>query len=696
MSRLDAPKWGMSTLESCLCMRTLGVYLMSISSSELSTRKQLLVMLSLPLLGLITYAIVTVWGAVSELRATHLSKAAVEAAIATSQLVHEQQKERGLSGGFLASKGQQFGPELGRQRELTNQKLETLKAVARRLSETPVLAEALGQPLELAIGKAGELSDFRPQVDLQAVKAAESFARYTAAISTGVDVISAVAKATNNAEIARDATAYLMFVQAKEFAGRERATLNAAFAAKTFDPESFRRFVGIVSAHDLYMRAFRTFASADASRLADATVKGSDVEEAVRMRKAAFEASPGEELDVPAGQWFKASTARIDLMKAVESKLDEQIVGVLARQEAAAVRTVVLALLASTLATIAALVLGSAMIRRLMRRLGGEPATAAAIAHAIAGGDLTQSIEVTPGDTRSMMAAMRAMQESLREMISSVHAAASEVTSQATRLASASTEVSAASSASSQSAQTIATAVEQLSTSIQSISGNSDAVDATSKQTGEAAMNGKQIVNRTARAMKSIAEVVDASSRSVNELGQQSEEIATIANVIREIADQTNLLALNAAIEAARAGEQGRGFAVVADEVRKLAERTRLSTLKISSTIERIRSCMTEAERTMAAGTTGVRDALAEAERAELSMSNIQSSAAVVISSVDEITTLLREQSSSSKEISQNVSAIAASSAQVSGTVGSMAGIAQHLESLAGSLDRSVRRFQIA
>ncbi len=109
---------------------------------------------------------------------SRLSKAGVEAAIATSQLVHEQQKERELSGGFLASKGQQFGPELASQRELTNQKLYTQKAVARRLREPPVLAEALGQPLDLAIGKADELSDFRRQVDLQAVKSAESFAHW--------------------------------------------------------------------------------------------------------------------------------------------------------------------------------------------------------------------------------------------------------------------------------------------------------------------------------------------------------------------------------------------------------------------------------------------------------------------------------------------------------------------------------------
>ena len=82
---------------------------------------------------------------------------------------------------------------------------------------------------------------------------------------------------------------------------------------------------------------------------------------------------------------------------------------------------------------------------------------------------------------------------------------------------------------------------------------------------------------------------MNESSLQVESLGQSSEEVHNIVDLIKEIADQTNLLALNAAIEAARAGEQGRGFAVVADNVRELAEKTVVAADDIATMIDKMR-----------------------------------------------------------------------------------------------------------
>jgi methyl-accepting chemotaxis protein len=194
--------------------------------------------------------------------------------------------------------------------------------------------------------------------------------------------------------------------------------------------------------------------------------------------------------------------------------------------------------------------------------------------------------------------------------------------------------------------------------------------------------------------MSRISDSVNQSARLIQTLGEHSDQISAIVNVIKEIADQTNLLALNAAIEAARAGEQGRGFAVVADEVRKLAERTSKSTEEISAMISNIQIGTTGAVSSMEEGSTRVRDGVKMARQAGESMLKIRSGAEQVIASVSEIMSALKEQSIASGQVAGNVEQIARMTEQNNAEVQEIARTAEHLEQLAASLQSSVSQFK--
>ncbi|GKT29318.1 Chemotaxis methyl-accepting receptor like protein, partial [Aduncisulcus paluster] len=99
---------------------------------------------------------------------------------------------------------------------------------------------------------------------------------------------------------------------------------------------------------------------------------------------------------------------------------------------------------------------------------------------------------------------------------------------------------------------------------------------------------GQELVGQVVTSIQALEQNSEELKSSMEELGQRTDSIGKVMNVITDIADQTNLLALNAAIEAARAGEAGRGFAVVADEVRKLAEKTMDATKEVGEAITSI------------------------------------------------------------------------------------------------------------
>ena len=337
----------------------------------------------------------------------------------------------------------------------------------------------------------------------------------------------------------------------------------------------------------------------------------------------------------------------------------------------------------------------AAIVRRLLKQLGGEPAYVIDIVRQIAKGNLSEKIATRSDDSTSLLAAMKQMQSGLRDIIGGALRTAEQLTQSARQLAKSSNQVMNAAERQSDATVSMAASVEEMTVCISQISDNAAGAQKHATQTGELARAGSHDVREVVSEMGQISEAVMTSSGVIMSLGEKSHQISNIIQVIKEIADQTNLLALNAAIEAARAGEQGRGFAVVADEVRKLAERTTLSTREIADMIHAIQSGSDDAVAGMTKGSTLVGEGVRMVENAGISMQQIQAGVDKVLASVGDISESLREQNSTSDLIARNIEGIAQMSEETNVIIKDVAASAAELERLANSLKESVGQFTL-
>ena len=195
--------------------------------------------------------------------------------------------------------------------------------------------------------------------------------------------------------------------------------------------------------------------------------------------------------------------------------------------------------------------------------------------------------------------------------------------------------------------------------------------------------------------MDTISETVAKASEVIKALGEESQQISSVVQVIKEVADQTNLLALNAAIEAARAGEQGRGFAVVADEVRKLAERTAQSTGDISAMIGKIQVSATEAVEEMDLVVQQVEAGQSSAQEAGELIRHIHAEAQNVSAAVTGISNALREQSQASQDVARHVESIAQMTDENNAAAEETASGSKLLSKLAQEMAAVVAQFKI-
>ena len=338
---------------------------------------------------------------------------------------------------------------------------------------------------------------------------------------------------------------------------------------------------------------------------------------------------------------------------------------------------------------------GVMLYRSLIRIVGCEPMQAAKMTQCIASGDLTQEITIRRDDQSSLLAAIRGMQDSLRTIIRVIGDSADTLTVSAHDISLAANKVSSAASSQSDKSASMAASIEEMAVSITHITDSAAASHQSAVEAQGLSDVGEAAVAEAIAEMDGISAAVMATAGSVKDLGERSEQISKIVDVIREIADQTNLLALNAAIEAARAGEQGRGFAVVADEVRKLAERTTKATSEIKATVDSVRNGTVKVVNEMAGCSDSVQAGEVLIRRAGETMGKIQNGVGHMMNAAEEISASLREQNTANHDIARNVEGIAQMTEQTSVVVSSVAKSADHLEKLSVSMSESVNKFRI-
>jgi len=316
---------------------------------------------------------------------------------------------------------------------------------------------------------------------------------------------------------------------------------------------------------------------------------------------------------------------------------------------------------------ISGIAIGVVLTRSVTRALGGEPAAVAAVANAVAAGDLTTRIDMTQARPGSVVAAIGHMQESLSDVVRRVRASSDSIATGSSQIATGNADLSQRTEEQAANLEQTAASMEQLTATVQANAETARTATQLAGSATAAAAHGGQVVGQVIQTMEGIT--------------ASSKKIADIIGVIDSIAFQTNILALNAAVEAARAGEQGRGFAVVATEVRTLAQRS-------AQAAREIKSLITESVEKVDAGS----DQVQEAGKA---MNGIVAQVKRVNDLIDEIGSATQEQTQGISQIGDAVSQLDQVTQQNAALVEESAAAAESLKVQAANLVTAVSVFKL-
>jgi methyl-accepting chemotaxis protein PixJ len=311
-------------------------------------------------------------------------------------------------------------------------------------------------------------------------------------------------------------------------------------------------------------------------------------------------------------------------------------------------------------------------------------------------GDLTIRANVTPDEIGTIADSYNAIIRNLRQIVQQVQDASQAVTSTTQDNEVSVNQVVAEAG---KQAKVILGALHQVQMMAKSSQGVSEkALEAEAQVQAASAVvqAGDEAMNRTVQGISAIRETVSETAKKVKRLGEASQKISKVVNLIGDFAAQTNLLALNAAIEAARAGEEGRGFGVVAEEVRALAQQSASATADIEQLVEEIQMQTSEVVMAMESGTEQVVVGTQLVQESRQKLTQISQASLQINQLIQEIAQAANSQTQASNTVSRTMQTVASTVSETSKQSEAVAQSFGQLLEVAQALQVSVSQFKVS
>lgn len=643
---------------------------------------KLLLILIFPLLGFLAFAGVYVTGKYNTLTEMDRTVTASGTAQKISAVVTSLQRERGASGVFIGSGGTSMRDALSQFRIDSDTTIKALRSLS---------TEASAELIEV-LGGLDEIATLRQQVDAQSINSGESGARYTRLIGSLIGYTHSLEARVSDPRILRALGALNQFVEMKERAGRERALLGLAFSQKQLNADLLARLSRNLGEFAAYQDAFQRRATADFRNKLDSALQQSASQAASNLQRTALETPLGEALNATPEEWFKLSTARIDLMVQVERELSQNVAELASQAQDEAGNSLWLTIAAMLGVLSAVVVLSLLIIRNIRSAVSDVNDTLVALARR----DLTAHTSYEGGDEFGVIARnLNNMAEQIKEVIQEIGGAAAQVATAAEESSAVALQTSQNVAQQRLGTDQVATAINEMSATVRDVARSTTEAAEMSRRVNDSTMQGKTEIENTVRLVQALSTQAEQTAGIIVELKRESDAISSVLDVIRGVAEQTNLLALNAAIEAARAGEQGRGFAVVADEVRQLAQKTQDSTVSIQQMISNLQSGSDRAASSMQETLNKAQAGASNVVKAGDLLGEITDGIASISDRNIQVASAAEEQSLVSEEINRNVNDINDLVIQVSAAAEQTAVTSRELARLADHQQQLVSRFKV-